>query len=57
VKEAAMDDHETPNNWSPGKDLSGDAGYTEKRILTQNAEPNGSARAGWYNRGYTRSRR
>jgi alkaline phosphatase D len=28
------DDHETLNNWSPGKDLSGDARYTEKRILT-----------------------
>ena len=28
------DDHETLNNWSPGKDLSADARYTEKRILT-----------------------
>jgi len=28
------DDHETLNNWSPGKDLSGDSRYTEKRILT-----------------------
>jgi len=28
------DDHETLNNWSPGKDLSGDARYAEKRILT-----------------------
>ncbi|MDB5972944.1 MAG: alkaline phosphatase [Hydrocarboniphaga sp.] len=28
------DDHETLNNWSPGKDLSTDARYTEKRIQT-----------------------
>jgi len=28
------DDHETLNNWSPGKDLSGDTRYTEKRVLT-----------------------
>jgi len=27
------DDHETLNNWSPGKDLSADARYTEKSIL------------------------
>lgn len=26
------DDHEVTNNWSPGKDLSGDARYTEKSI-------------------------
>jgi alkaline phosphatase D len=26
------DDHEVINNWSPGKDLSGDARYTEKSI-------------------------
>jgi alkaline phosphatase D len=28
------DDHEVLNNWSPGKDLSADPRYTEKRILT-----------------------
>lgn len=28
------DDHEVLNNWSPGKDLSADTRYTEKRILT-----------------------
>jgi phosphodiesterase/alkaline phosphatase D-like protein len=28
------DDHEVTNNWSDGKDLSGDARYTEKRIAT-----------------------
>ena len=27
------DDHEVMNNWSTGKDLSGDARYTEKNIL------------------------
>ena len=27
------DDHEVANNWSPGKDLSTDARYTEKSIL------------------------
>jgi len=27
------DDHETLNNWSPGKDLSTDSRYTEKSIL------------------------
>lgn len=28
------DDHEVTNNWSPGKDLSGNALYTEKRVQT-----------------------
>lgn len=28
------DDHETLNNWSPSKDLSGDSRYTEKNIAT-----------------------
>jgi alkaline phosphatase D len=28
------DDHEVTNNWSDGKDLSGDARYTEKRVQT-----------------------
>lgn len=28
------DDHEVTNNWSPGKDLSQDARYTEKSIFT-----------------------
>ena len=28
------DDHEVVNNWSPGKDLSADARYTEKNIQT-----------------------
>lgn len=28
------DDHETCNNWSPTKDLSADARFTEKRIAT-----------------------
>lgn len=27
------DDHETANNWSPGKDLSGNAAYTEKSVF------------------------
>jgi alkaline phosphatase D len=34
------DDHETLNNWSPGKDLSADPRYTEKRILTLAARSN-----------------
>lgn len=28
------DDHEVVNNWAPGKDLSGDARYAEKRVPT-----------------------
>jgi len=34
------DDHEVLNNWSPGKDLSGDARYTEKsiQVLASNAQ-------------------